>query len=318
MLVLGSEAIRSLVVMPDLIDCLQDAFRTEYVVPARKVSKMPGGEGERLFLSMQAFDRSGCAVAKLATVFPDNRVRGRPTIQSVIVAFSDDGAPMAVLDGAAVTQLRTAAASALASKYLSRADSARLVIIGTGALAPTMVTAHCAVRPINFVSVCGRQLERATETAAAIRSLVNRDIEVFVPKSTEEAVASADIVCCATSSCTPVLAGRWLRPGVFVDLVGSFSPSKREADDDVILRSRIFVDAFEGALTEAGDILDPIRRAVISRQKIEGELADLVCGRVAGRVSPDEIIVFKSVGTAIEDLAVTQLIVTAARRECCA
>jgi ornithine cyclodeaminase len=266
---------------------------------------------------MSAFDPGGSAVAKLATVFPDNRARALPTIQGVIVAFSEDGAPVAVLDGATVTQLRTAAASALASRYLSRADSSRLVIIGTGALAPTMVMAHCAVRPISLVSVCGRRPERAAATAVAIRSLVDQEIEVVVPKSIEEAVAAADIVCCATSSSTPVLAGRWLGLGVFVDLVGSFSPYKREADDDVVLRSRIFVDALEGALAEAGDLLDPIARGVISREQIEGELADLVCGRLAGRVSPEDVILFKSVGTAIEDLAATQLIVTAARRDRC-
>jgi ornithine cyclodeaminase len=128
----------------------------------------------------------------------------------------------------------------------------------------------------------------------------------------DAAVASADIISCATSSATPLLAGRLLRPGVFVDLVGSFSPSRRESDDDVVRRSRIFVDTLEGAMAEAGDILDPLRRGVIDRQKIEGELADLVRGRVSGRASRDEITLFKSVGTALEDLATAQLAVTAA------
>lgn len=134
--------------------------------------------------------------------------------------------------------------------------------------------------------------------------------EVLVPNSIEDAVATADIVSCATNSATPVLVGKWLNPGAFVDLVGSFSPSKREADDDVILRSRIFVDTFEGALSEAGDIIDPLARGIIDRQRLEGELADLVSGRVTGRSSPDEITLFKSVGTALEDLAAAQMIVT--------
>jgi ornithine cyclodeaminase len=132
---------------------------------------------------------------------------------------------------------------------------------------------------------------------------------VSVAESVEGAVAAADIVTCATTSKTPVLLGRWLKRGVFVDLVGSFKPSTREADDDVVLRSRIFVDTFEGALAEAGDLLDPLERGVLSRERIEGELADLVSGRVTGRANPDESIVFKSVGTAIEDLAAVQLIV---------
>lgn len=313
MLVLSAEQIRSVVPMPRLIECLRSAFRTQrVVVPARQVGRVPGGTGERLFLSMPAFDSDGGGVVKFATVFPDNRTRGQPTIQAVIVMLSAAGAPQAVLDGRVVTQLRTGAASALASGYLSRADSSHLVVIGTGALAPTMAAAHCAVRPIIRISVWGRRGEHAAATAAAIRSLVDSNVEVLVPTSVEEAVATADIVSCATSSPTPVVLGNWLRPGTFVDLVGSFSPVKREADDDVVLRSRIFVDTFEGALSEAGDLLDPLARGVIGRERIEGELADLVCGRVAGRRTGEEIILFKSVGTAIEDLAASRLAVAAA------
>lgn len=315
MLVLNAEEIRALAPLPRLIECLQEAFRTEGVAPMRQVATMPGGAGERLFACMPAFDLEGGAAVKLVTVFPDNQAKGLPTIQAAIVVFSQTGAPVALLDGTIVTQLRTGAASALASKYLSRADSAHLVIIGTGALAPTMAAAHCAVRPITRVSVWGRRRERATATATTIRSLVNDDIEVLVPKSIEKTVAMADIVSCATSSPTPVIAGKWLRPGTFIDLVGSFSPSKREADDGVVLRSRIFVDTFEGALAEAGDILNPLARGVIDRQRIEGELADLVCGRATGRISSDDIILFKSVGTAIEDLAASHLVVAAAARD---
>lgn len=314
MLMFNADEIRALAPLPTLINCLQDAFRTGCAVPARQVAKMPGGEGDRLFLSMPAFHLDGGGAVKLVTVFPDNPVRGLPAIQAAIVVFSETGAPIAVLDGAIITRLRTGAASALASKYLSRADSSHVVIMGTGALAPIMGAAHCTVRPITRVSVWGRRRERASATAAAIRSLVNDDIEVHVPKSIEAAVAVADIVSCATSSPVPVLAGRWLKPGSFVDLVGSFSPSKREADDEVVLRSRIFVDTFEGALAEAGDLLDPLARGIIDRDRIEGDLRDLVCGRVTGRAGDDEIITFKSVGTAIEDLAASHLVLSAATK----
>ena len=122
---------------------------------------------------------------------------------------------------------------------------------------------------------------------------------------------SADIVSCATSSVTPVLEGRWLARGTFVDLVGSFTPEMREADDEAVRRSRIFVDTFEGALAEAGDLIGPIGRGVIGRERIEGELADLVGARVPGRRTPEEITLFKSVGTALEDLAAAQLIMAA-------
>jgi alanine dehydrogenase len=311
MLFLRAEEIRDLVSMPPLIDALETAFRTESVIPPRQVVDVPGGAG-RLFLGMPAFDRNGAGVVKLATVFPDNAKQGLPTIQAAIVVLSESGTPVALLDGTTVTQLRTGAASALASKYLSRADSSHLVIVGTGALAPAMAAGHCAVRPMKRVSVCGRNAERAAATARAIRARIDSSIEVLVAESVERAAATADVISCSTSSATPVVMGRWLRPGTFVDLVGSFSPKKRESDDDVVRRSRIFVDTFEGALSEAGDILDPLARGVIERARIEGELADLVHGRVRGRARDDELIVFKSVGTALEDLAAARLIVNAA------
>jgi ornithine cyclodeaminase len=135
---------------------------------------------------------------------------------------------------------------------------------------------------------------------------------VVAVHSPEKAVGEADIVCCATSSPTPILAGRWLRPGTFVDLVGSFSPHAREADDEVVRHARLFVDTQAAAFAEAGDILDPLARGVVERTQVEGDLGDLVCGRVRGRVRADEITLFKSVGTAIEDLAAAQLIVAEA------
>ena len=312
MLILNAEQIRAHAPMPRLIEALRETFRAGGVVTSRTPTQMPGGASDRLFVSMLAMDRDGGAVTKLLTVLPENARGGPPVVQGVIVVFAANGTPAAVLDGTVVTHLRTGAASALASQYLSREDSSHLVIIGTGALAPTMAAAHCAVRPITQISVWGRRPERASATATAIRSLVHPRIDIDVPDSIEKAVASADVVSCSTSSPTPVLAGRWLRPGTHVDLVGSFQPTKRESDDDVVLRSRIFVDTFHGALHEGGDVVDPLTRGVIGRERIAGELADLTAGRVPGRITNDEITMFKSVGTAIEDLAAARLVVTAA------
>ena len=309
MLVLSAEETRARAPMPRLIESLRQAFLSDCVAPLRQVVKVPGGSPERLLIAMPAFDASGAGAIKLLTVFPDNPANGLPTVQALVVVFSQSGTPDAVLDGTVVTRLRTGAASALASSYLSREDSAHLVIVGTGALAPYMAIAHCAVRPIRRISLCGRRPERAS---AAIRSLVDHAVTVVVCDSIESAVAAADIVSCATSSPTPVLCGSWLAPGTFVDLVGSFSPATREADDAVVLRSRIFVDTYAGAMAEAGDILDPLARGVIDRQRVEGELSDLVRERVAGRTNREEITLFKSVGTAIEDLAAAKLIVAGA------
>jgi ornithine cyclodeaminase/alanine dehydrogenase-like protein (mu-crystallin family) len=312
MRVLGAAEIRALAPMPRLIEALREAFRDPPESAVRQVAPIPGGKGDRVLLYMPAFDRAGGGAIKLVTIFPDNGDRGLPTIQAALVVFSDTGAPVAVLDGAMVTRLRTGAASALASSYLSRTDSEHLVIVGTGALAPYMALGHCAVRPIRRITVSGRHEERARQTAAEIRSLVGDEIEINIATSLEKVAPIADIISCATSSVQPVLVGKWLRPGTFVDLVGGFSPDKREADDDAIARSRLFVDTYEGALAEAGDLLQPLQRGLIARDRIEGELSDLVSGRATGRRGADEIILFKSVGTAIEDLCAAKLIVAAA------
>jgi alanine dehydrogenase len=313
MRVIDADQVRARADLPRLIDSLERAFRGDAVVPQRQVLALPGGNATGQFLVMPAFDADGSAAVKLVTYLPANAGRGLPTIQAAIVAFSPEGTPVAVLDGTMVTRLRTAAASALASRYLSRADSSRLTVVGTGALAPWMAAAHAVVRPIERIDVWGRSPERVAATVDAIRELVGAHVRVDAAAALEESVRAADIVSCATSSPTPLVAGQWLRPGTFVDLVGSFSPSTREADDDAVRRARIFVDTFEGALAEAGDLIDPIARGVIDRERIEGELADLVTGRITGRRTAEEITLFKSVGTALEDLAAAQLLLTHGR-----
>lgn len=314
MKVFGADEVRAVLSMPKLIDRLEQAFREQYTLPDRQISALPGGGGQRLFVCMCAFSREGSAAVKLASVFPDNEVRGLPSIHATVVIFSNEGAPIAMLDGMAITHLRTAGASALASRYLSRENSEHLVIIGTGALAPTMAEAHCSVRPITKVRVWGRRSDRAARTVAEISHRLGARVDVSVSTSVDVDVAAADVICCCTSSPTPVLAGRWLSPGAFVDLVGSFSPSTREADDVAVARARIFVDTRQGALSEAGDLLDPIARGVIRPESIRGEMSDLVTGRAFGRTTDEEITLFKSVGTAVEDFAAADLVLKESNR----
>lgn len=311
MRVIDADQVRARAPLPALVDCLEASFRDRPYVPLRQVLTPPGGAGNRHFIIMPAFAEDGSAAVKLITYLPENARRGLPTIQAAIVVFSAEGVPLALIDGTMVTRLRTAAASALASKYLSRADSRRLALAGTGALAPWMAAAHASVRPIERIDVWGRRPAGVQATVEVIRSLVGPQVEIVAAASFEDAVRQADIVSCATSSSAPVLEGRWIRPGAFVDLVGGFTPDAREADDDAVRRARIFVDTFEDALAEAGDLVDPIGRGVIGRERVEGELADLVSGRVAGRRTAEEITLFKSVGTAIEDLAAARLIMAA-------
>jgi ornithine cyclodeaminase len=311
MLILDATQIAALVPIRRMIEALRSAFADVCVAPIRQVLPVPGGENTRQLLIMPAFDKAGAGVVKLSMIFPDNRSRGLPTIQGALVVFSEEGVPVAVLDGGAATRLRTAAASACASGYLSRDDSSNLLIIGSGALAPHMAQAHCAVRPIRRVGFWGRHPQRVAAAVGAARALIGAEVEVFAHRLLEPAVAGADIICSVTSSEQPVLLGHWLKAGTFVDLVGSFSPIRREADDEVLRRSRIFVDTIDGALAEAGDILEPLSRGVITRQAIVGELSDLVCGRIQGRASAEEITLFKSVGAAVEDLAAAQVIMAA-------
>jgi alanine dehydrogenase len=303
-LVFDAARVQALASMPALIEALREAFRDPPCQqPPRHALTIPGGRGDRLFLTMPAFGHDGGVVVKLATVYTDNVARGFATIQGAIVVFSAHGAPIAVLDGAMVTRLRTAAASALASSYLSRPDSAKLTLLGTGALAPWMAAAHATVRQLTRIVVWGRRAERVAETIAATRALVAADVRVEAAPSLDAAIHDADIVSSATSSSTPLVRGDSVREGTFIDLVGSFSPEKRECDDDAIRVARVFVDTFEGALSEAGDLLDPMARGVIARDHVKGELTDLVRGTVKGREDDTQVTLFKSVGSAIEDFA---------------
>jgi ornithine cyclodeaminase len=204
-----------------------------------------------------------------------------------------------------LTAWRTGCASALAASYLAREDAEHLVMIGAGALAPHLVQAHAAVRPIKRVTVWNRTRGNAVKLAFA---LAVTGIETEVTGDLEGAVREADIVSCATLSATPLIEGKWLKKGTHVDLVGAYSPKMREADDEVIKKARVYVDTRAGALKEAGDIVQPIKRGVLKKENVRGDLFELARGKAKGRTSAAQITLFKSVGTAIEDLAAAMLV----------
>lgn len=313
MILLGAEDIEKLLDIASLIDALDGAFREPISSPERSVVEVPGAS-DRLLLTMPAFQADGSGAVKLATVFPDNRAAGLPMIQGAILVFDPCGRPEALLDGASITRLRTAAASALASRYLSHPDSETLLVIGTGALAPYLAAAHAVVRPVSRISVWGRSSLSVDETVQRIRTMVAPGVHVMAAKDLPSAVGDARIISCATSAAEPVLCGEWIGMGAYVDLVGSFSPSKRECDDDAVRRASIYVDTFAGAMGEAGDILQPLARGVISRADVLGELADIVCGRARPREDRD-ITLFKSVGTAVEDLVASRMTLDLAKHQ---
>jgi alanine dehydrogenase len=241
---------------------------------------------------------------KLVTVFPDNGTRSLPSIMGAYLLLSGKtGAPLAMIDGPALTVKRTAAASALAASYLARSDASRLLMVGTGALAPHLILAHATVRPIREVLIWGRDTSKADRLA---RVLNRRGLKVASTTDLEGAVRGADIVSCATLSREPLIRGEWLPEGAHVDLVGGFTPEMREADDEVIARARIFVDTRDGALSEAGDLTQPLAAGLITPDDVAGDLFDLTRGDRAGRRFYHQITLFKSVGTALEDLAAAQ------------
>lgn len=289
---------------PALVEALRAAFAAGAEAPVRS-SYAVTSEGDRLLL-MPAWRAGEDIGVKLVTVFPRNLANGLASVSALYVLLNGaTGHPLALIDGEAITLRRTAAASALASGYLSRADSKCLLVIGTGALAPYMAAAHCAVRTIVSVLVWGRSPERARTLAA---DLAISGLPAAPVASLEDGLAQADIITCATTAREPVLHGALVRPGTHVDLVGAFTREMRESDDALVSRAEIFVDTFAGALTEAGDLVQPLAAGTLERKRIRAELADLVAGRDPGRRDRLDVTLFKSVGTALEDLCAARLV----------
>jgi alanine dehydrogenase len=293
---------------PSLIEALRAAFRAGSEVPVRHHHEVPRpGADPATLLLMPAWQPGTALGTKLVTISPGNEAHGLPAVQGVYLLL--DGMtcrPRALLEGGALTVRRTACASALAADYLARDDSRHLVMVGAGALAPHLVRAHASVRPIRRVTIWNRTPAKAEALATALAA---EGLEARTTEDLKAAVGDADVVSCATMSSEPVISGAWLRVGCHVDLVGAFRPSMREADDAAIRRSRVFVDTRSGALAEAGDIVLAIASGALAESGIQADLFDLCRGASPGRRDAKEITLFKSVGSALEDLAAARLVV---------
>jgi ornithine cyclodeaminase len=305
---LTAAQLRAALPYPALIEALRLAFTEAIQAPRRHVHTISEADATVLLL-MPVWQPAGRTGVKLVTVAPHNPDKQLPSVHSIFVLFDTvTGAPLALLDGEELTSRRTAAASALASTYLSRPDSGTLLMVGTGSLAQYLAIAHCVARPIRTIRIWGRSLEKAEQAA---RRLMAQDLPAGVAVSAasdlEAAVRAADIISCATTSTAPIVLGDWVQPGAHVDLVGGFKPDMREADDRLMARATVFVDTFAGALAEAGDLLQPMASGQLQRAAIVAELADLASKRHAGRSDSQDITVFKSVGTGIEDLCAANL-----------
>lgn len=288
-----------------LIHALREAFRRDVYAPPREHHALNGSK-DRTLLLMSAWDSSHAFGVKLVSVYSQNAARGLPAVNACYVLFDgDDGSVSAVMDGTELTLRRTGAASALASSYLSRPESRRLLIVGTGALAPHLVRSHCCVRRFDSIRIWGRSLARARDVAQQLAGLAD---SVEVTDDLRSAVQSADIISCATLATDPLILGEWLLPGQHLDLVGSFNAAMREADTQALQRAKVFVDMRANAMADAGEIIQALDTGTLRPVDILADLPELTRGMHAGRSSPHDITLFKSVGHALEDLAAAQLV----------
>lgn len=302
---LSAEQVHAALDWAPLADVLTAAFTAPPEAPTRHAHAMAAQDH---LLLMPAWNAERIGI-KLVTVIPDAPKHGGHTVDaSYLLLDRQTGAPVALLDGEALTVRRTAATSALAARHLAREDARTLLMIGTGRLAPWMIRAHVALRPaLRRVLVWGRDATRAQHLIA---ELAADGIDAEVAADLKTAVPTADIICCATTSQVPIVRGEWIAEGAHLDLVGGYTPTMREVDDMVVARSRIVVDTYGGALTEAGDLVQPLSARVIAREDVLADLGAVLRGAIQVRHSARDITLFKSVGHALEDLAAATLAVS--------
>jgi ornithine cyclodeaminase/alanine dehydrogenase-like protein (mu-crystallin family) len=291
----------------DIVEALRQGFRAEIATPVRHHHDITDVS---TLLLMPAWSKDWAGL-KTVVFKSDNAAKGLPTIQaSYLLIEQKTGETVAMMDGGEITRRRTAAASALAADYLARKDAATMTLVGAGALAPHFALAHAAVRPVKRVFIYTRSIAKGEALAA---ELAHHGLEAHSVTDLENAVRQSDIVTCVTTSTTPIVKGAWLKPGAHVDLAGAFKPTMRETDAQVVARASVYVDTREGALAEAGDLLQARDEGKFDFADLKGDLFDLCRGTVAGRASESEITLFKSAGTAIEDLATAIMLYQKAR-----
>jgi alanine dehydrogenase len=318
-LVLNGEEVTRLLPMPECIKVMRDALaalaRGEALVPLRTVMRVPGVTGFLGLMPGYISPRDGQEGAlglKAVSVFPGNASRGIDTHQGAVLLFeADTGRLSALMDGAAITAIRTAAVSGVASDLLARRDATELAVLGAGVQARTHMEAIAAVRPLRRARIWSRNPEHAARLAAELRPQYGFPI-VAVP-SAEAAVREADIVTTVTASAEPILQRAWLKEGVHINAVGSSIPTSREIDSATMAAARLFVDRRESALAEAGDLLIAIREDAVTGDHVQAELGEVIIGKNPGRRSPTELTLFKSLGLAVEDVASAAYIVRRAR-----
>ena len=293
-------------------DVLSSLARGQAIQPLRTILRLPEGKGAFGVMPGQVSKPDSFGL-KVITVFPGNEGTKYDSHQGAVLLFEPQyGTLVAVMDAAAVTAIRTAAVSGVATRLLAREDADDLAILGSGVQARTHLEAVRAVRPIKRVRVWSRS--EANGRAFAEWAGQRFGLTVEPMETARDAVAGADIVCTVTSSRVPILAGDWLAPGSHVNAVGSSNPAARELDADAVRRARMFVDRRESALAEAGDFLLAREEGAVKDDHILGEIGELLVGTRAGRETNAEITLFKSLGLAVEDVASAHVVWNEAER----
>ena len=318
MLLLSRREVEELLDLDELIDALADAMADlsagRASVPHRIGALVPEREG--LLAAMPGYAPSARALtSKLVTLFPGNAGSALPTHQAVIAAFDpDNGKPMALLDGTAITAARTGAGSALATRLLAREDARTVAILGTGVQARSHARAVSRTRAFEELRVAGRDRERAETLAAELEGEL--DLVVRAVASWEEACSGADVVCATTHAIEPVVRREWLAPGVHVTSVG-YNPQGREVDDATVVDALVVVESRDAVLAPlpagSNDLMQPIERGLINADHVNAEIGELVAGSRPGRTSSQQITLYKSVGVAVQDAAAAALVLRAAR-----
>lgn len=305
MVVYSAEETRNLLPFDMLIEALREMFRANAVAPLRHHHHIPlVGLPEATLLLMPAWNPTGLGGVKIVNVNPGNATMGVPALCSSYLLFDvRSGQHLAMLDGGEITSRRTAAASALAASYLARADAHLLLVVGAGRVANNLADAFRVVRPIKEVEVWDVNPRKAEQLA---ERLTEEGFHARVAQDLQAAVSRADVVSCATLATDPLIAGAWLPQGLHLDLIGSFKPGMREADDDAVRRARVYIDT-GGALKESGDLIEPIRSGALAAERIAGDLSGLCGGTAPGRTNKQEITLFKATGSALADLAAATL-----------
>ena len=309
--ILTGEEVRLALPMAEAIEAMKEAYRQLSAgmasVPLRTRIDVAKQKGAALFMPA-LLHTTGALAVKIVNVFPQNADLGLPTIHAVVVVIDPDtGLPLALLEGGSLTAIRTGAASGAATDLLARSDARQVAIFGSGVQARTQLEAVCTVRNIEEAWVYSTDMEGAQTFADEMGGAGPIPPQIMVAGEPIEALASADVICTATTSLSPVFSGQDLKLGTHINAIGAYTPEMQELDEHTVEQAYVVVDSRQAVLEEAGDLIIPIQMGLIREDHIRAELGEIVSGDAQGRSTENQITLFKSVGVAVQDAAAAGL-----------